>query len=316
MIEMKGTVIKSTGSWCTVRTEQGDVYDCKVRGNFRIRDLRATNPVAVGDSVKFSLPSSEDGLLAEPTGQIDEIYGRKNYIIRRASNLSKEYQIIASNIDQVFLIITVNYPVTTTTFIDRFLVTTEAYQIPCVLVFNKTDCYNTKQQARLEELIAVYSAVPYCCISTSAKNGTGLDEIRNMAAGKINLISGHSGVGKSTIINCLEPALHLKVGRISSAHDTGMHTTTNAEMFPLSFGGHIIDTPGIKGFGLLDMEHHEIGHYFPEIFALLPQCQYSNCSHVHEPGCAVKIALADGHIAKSRYLSYLSLLEKDNRYRD
>lgn len=311
----KGIVIKSTGSWFSVKTESGIVVECKLKGNFRIRDLKSTNPVAVGDHVEFSLHDQEGDDPAKPVGLITDIVDRKNYIIRKSPNLSKQYQIIASNIDQAFLVVTVNYPVTTTTFIDRFLASAEAYRIPCIVIFNKIDRYNPAQMGQMQKLLDIYRKIGYRCLETSAKQDQGIDKIRELMKGKTSVFSGHSGVGKSTLINKVEPALNLKTREISDYHEMGKHTTTFSEMFELSFGGFIIDTPGIKGFGVLDMVKEEIGHYFPEIFRLLDKCQYYNCTHTHEPGCEVKRAVAEKEIAESRYLSYLGLLEPDERYR-
>lgn len=311
----KGIVIKSTGSWFTVKTDSGNIVECKIKGNFRIRDLKSTNPVAVGDHVEIILQDQEGDDPAKPVGMITDIVERRNYIIRKSSNLSKQYQIIASNIDQAFLIVTINYPITTTTFIDRFLASAEAYRIPCTLIFNKTDRYSPVQRDQMLKLIEIYENIGYHCLETSAKQNEGIDQIREWMKDKISVFSGHSGVGKSTLINKVEPTLNLKTREISDYHETGKHTTTFSEMFELSFGGYIIDTPGIKGFGMMEMKKEEIGHYFPEIFKRLDKCQYYNCTHTHEPGCEVKRAVSENEIAKSRYLSYLGLLENDEKYR-
>jgi ribosome biogenesis GTPase len=311
----KGIVIKSTGSWFTVKTNSGNIVECKIKGNFRIRDLKSTNPVAVGDHVEIILQDQEGDDPAKPVGMITNIVERRNYIIRKSSNLSKQYQIIASNIDQAFLIVTINYPITTTTFIDRFLASAEAYRIPCTLIFNKTDRYTSVQRNQMLQLIEIYENIGYRCLETSAIQNKGIDQIREWIKDKISVFSGHSGVGKSTLINKVEPILNLKTREISEYHETGKHTTTFSEMFELSFGGYIIDTPGIKGFGMMEMEKEEIGHYFPEIFKRLDKCQYYNCTHTHEPGCEVKRAVSENEIAKSRYLSYLGLLETDEKYR-
>jgi len=312
---VKGIVIKSTGSWFTVKTESGAVAECKLKGNFRIKDLKSTNPVAVGDYVEMVMQEQEGDDPSRPVGMITDIIERKNYIIRKSPNLSKQYQIIASNIDQAFLVVTVNYPVTTTTFIDRFLASAEAYRIPCILIFNKTDRYNIGQLAQMRKFIDIYQNIGYRCLEASAKHDQGISQIREWMKHKTSVFSGHSGVGKSTLINKVEPDLNLKTNEISEYHETGKHTTTFSEMFELSFGGFIIDTPGIKGFGMLEMEKEEIGHYFPEIFKRLDKCQYYNCTHTHEPGCDVKRAVTENEIAKSRYTSYLGLLETDERYR-
>jgi len=308
----KGIVIKSTGSWFTVKSEDNELINCKIKGKFRIQDIKSTNPVAVGDHVEFSISEENDA----QTGLITNIIERKNYIIRKSTNLSKQSHIIASNIDQAFLVVTVNFPVTTSTFIDRFLASAEAYRISCILIFNKIDRYSQTQTEHMESLISVYSEIGYRCLKISARKNIGIDELQELMKNKTNVFSGHSGVGKSTIINTIQPGLNLKTKEISDSHFSGKHTTTFSEMFELDFGGFIIDTPGIKGFGMLEMESWEISHYFPEMFKLLDGCQYYNCSHTHEPGCAVKNAVAEGKIAKSRYVSYLGLLEDDEKYRN
>ncbi|MCW0481468.1 ribosome small subunit-dependent GTPase A [Gaoshiqia sediminis] len=310
-----GIVIKSTGSWYCVKTESGKTVDCKIKGNFRIKDIKSTNPIAVGDRVTFKYLEMEGEETAKPVGLITEITDRKNYIVRKSPNLSKQSHIIAANIDQAFLVVTINYPVTTTTFIDRFLASAEAYRIPCSLIFNKTDRYNSEQTRQMDELIELYEKIGYRCLKTSTKTKSGLNQLKKWMTDKTNVFSGHSGVGKSTLINSVEPGLNLKTKEISDYHQTGQHTTTYSEMFELSFGGYIIDTPGIKGFGMLDMEKEEIGHYFPEIFKRLEKCQYYNCTHTHEPGCEVKRAVLDNEIAESRYYSYLGLLQSDEKYR-
>jgi ribosome biogenesis GTPase len=313
----KGIVIKSTGSWYTVKAENGEKVECKIKGNFRLKGIRSTNPIAVGDHVEFKLAEkeSEDNTNVI-NGLITNIVERKNYIIRKSPNLSKQSHIIASNIDESFLVVTINYPVTTTTFIDRFLVSAEAYRIPCTLIFNKTDRYNYEQTKLMEELIELYEKIGYRCLRTSAKKNIGMDTLKSRMKNKTNVFAGHSGVGKSTLINTIEPGLNLKTKEISDYHQTGKHTTTFSEMFELSFGGYIIDTPGIKGFGVLEMEKEEISHYFPEMFKLLEKCQYYNCTHTHEPGCEVKKYVNEGEIADSRYFSYLGLLNTDDKYRN
>ena len=310
----KGLVIKSTGSWYTVEDESGEVYECKIKGTFRIKGIKSTNPVAVGDKVEFSVQNNADGQ-TKKIGLISSISERKNYIIRRSSNLSKQSHIIAANIDQAVLVVTLNYPVTTTTFIDRYLASAEAYRIPVLLVFNKTDRYNRKQLEELESLMSIYIKIGYECLTTSAKSFSGIPELKEAVRNKINVINGHSGVGKSTLINILQPGLNLKTKEISDYHNTGKHTTTYSTLYKLDSGGYIIDTPGIKGFGMLEMEPWEISHYFPEIFKISKNCQYNNCSHTHEPGCAVKVAVDDKKIAASRFISYLGLLEADDKYR-
>jgi ribosome biogenesis GTPase len=312
----KGIVVKSTGSWYTVKTNDGNLIECRIKGNFRIKGIRSTNPIAVGDQVELSEQKEDNNLEGAVRGLITNIIERKNYIIRKSPNLSKESHIIAANIDQAFLIVTVKYPVTTTTFIDRFLVSAEAYRIPCRIIFNKIDLYNEAQTALMNSLIGVYEAVGYQCLKISAKRNIGIEELKMMMKDKTNVFSGHSGVGKSTIINSVQPGSMLKTGIISDSHHSGKHTTTYSEMIDLDFGGFIIDTPGIKGFGLLEMVKEEISHYFPEMFQLLNNCQYYNCTHTHEPECAVKKAVADGQIAQSRYDTYLGLLNTEDKYRN
>ena len=311
----KGLVIKSTGSWYTVEDENGELFECKIKGNFRIKGIKSTNPVAVGDHVSFTEVKSTETNENKRVGLISSIADRKNYIIRRSSNLSKQSHIIAANIDQAVLVATINFPVTTTTFIDRYLVSAEAYRIPVLLVFNKVDLYDYKHLNDVKRLISVYEKIGYKCLTTSARNKSGLDDLKTEIQNKINVISGHSGVGKSTLINLLQPGLNIKTEDISEAHKTGKHTTTYSTLYKLNIGGYIIDTPGIKGFGMLDMEPWEISHYFPEIFKISKNCQYNNCSHTHEPGCAVKSAVENNQIAYSRYISYLGLLETDEKYR-
>jgi len=311
----KGLVIKSTGSWYTVEDENEELFECKIKGNFRIKDIKSTNPVAVGDRVEFVSVNETDTKTGRKIGLISAISDRKNYIIRRSPNLSKQSHIIAANIDQAVLIVTVNYPITTTTFIDRYLASAEAYRIPVLLVFNKIDRYNEFHKSELRKLIEVYEKIGYRCITTSAKKNTGIDDLKRAVQNKINVFNGHSGVGKSTLLNLLHPGLNIKTSEISDVHQTGKHTTTYSTLYKLSFGGYIIDTPGIKGFGMLEMEAWEISHYFPEIFRISENCQYNNCSHTHEPGCAVKSAVDTGEIAHSRFNSYLGLLEGDDKYR-
>ena len=312
----KGIVIKSTGSWYTVKTEEGNLIESRIKGNLRLKGIRSTNPIAVGDHVEIVESNEDHTIGSQIVGLIHKILPRNNYIIRKSPNLSKESHIIAANIDQAFLIVTIQFPVTTTTFIDRFLVSAEAYRIPCHLIFNKIDLYNEEQMAAMDSLIEIYELAGYQCLKISAKNEIGIDELRQMMTNKTNVFSGHSGVGKSTIINSLQSNIILKTGEISEAHFSGKHTTTNSEMYELDFGGYIIDTPGIKGFGVLEMEKEEISHYFPEIFRLLNECQYYNCTHTHEPHCAVKKSVEEGKIALSRYSSYLGLLEEEEKYRN
>ncbi len=303
---MKGLVIKNTGSWYTVQTDDGQLLDCKVKGNFRLRGIRSTNPVAVGDRVCVS-----EGNF------ITEIEDRRNYIIRKSINLSKQSHIIAANVDQVLLVVTVNRPQTNTTFIDRFLASAEAYRVPVVLIFNKTDLLDDDEKHYQQMLIHLYETVGYECRAISAETGDGIDELLPMLQGKITLLSGNSGVGKSTIINRLVPGVNLRTAEISDAHQMGQHTTTFSEMIPLS-EGWLIDTPGIKGFGTFDMEPEELTSYFKEIFRFSKDCRFSNCTHTHEPGCAVLQALENHYIAQSRYQSYLSMLndKDDSKYRE
>lgn len=311
----KGIVIKSTGSWYTVETENGERFECKIKGKFRIKDIKSTNPVAVGDRVEFTLQSVSSDENQQKIGLISGIEERRNYIIRRSQNLSKQSHIIAANIDQAVLVVTLNFPVTTTTFIDRYLASAEAYRIPVLIVFNKVDRYNQEELAGLENLTELYQKIGYKCLNTSAITLAGIEALKNALKDKINVFNGHSGVGKSTLINILEPGLKLKTMDISDSHRTGKHTTTFTTLYKLHFGGYIIDTPGIKAFGMLEMEAWEISHYFPEIFSKAKKCQYSNCSHTHEPDCAVKKAVETGEIATSRFISYLGLLEADDKYR-
>lgn len=308
---MQGLVIKNTGSWYTVKTVEGSVVECKIKGNFRLKGIRSTNPVAVGDHVEIELNSQN-------TAFITAIGDRKNYIIRKSQNLSKQSHIIAANVDQAFLVVTVERPQTSTTFIDRFLATAEAYSVPVVLVFNKTDLLDDSLMRYQRMMTDLYETVGYKCVAVSAETGEGMDELMEMLRDRITLLSGHSGVGKSTMINRLLPGVNLRTAEISDAHNTGMHTTTFSEMLPLPGGGYIIDTPGIKGFGTFDMEPEELTSYFKEIFRFSKDCRFSNCTHTHEPGCAVLKAVEDHYIAASRYQSYLSMLDdKDgNKYRE
>jgi ribosome biogenesis GTPase len=309
---MTGVVYKSTGSWYTVKTEEGEVYSCRIKGKFRLEGIKSTNPVAVGDHVEFDIETKGD----ETVGVITAIADRRNYIVRRSVKLSKQTHIIASNIDLAFLLVTINNPVTFPAFIDRFLVTAEAYDIQAVLIFNKIDTYNEEEMYELEALKALYEDIGYPCLKISAKQGDGVEQVREMMKGKVSMFSGHSGVGKSTLINTLEPGLELRTSEISVQHQQGQHTTTFAEMFDLSFGARIIDTPGIRGFGVVEMDKEEIGDYFPEFFRLKAQCKFNNCLHLEEPKCAVKAALEAEELSWSRYRSYLQLLEgEDDVYR-
>ena len=308
---MIGTIIRTTGSWYTVKTDEGQLFECKVKGTFRLKGIRSTNPVAVGDVV--TITPGVDG----QTAFIDGIEDRRNYIIRRASNLSKQSHIIAANVDMAALVVTIAHPETSTTFIDRFLASAEAYRVPVLIIFNKTDLYDEAELRRLDALVALYRSIGYTCLVCSATEGDGLDEVRAELQGKTTLLSGNSGVGKSTLLNLLVPEAEAKTADISVAHDMGMHTTTFSQMFFMPQGGALIDTPGIKGFGTFDMEREEVSHYFREIFSISDDCRFGNCTHTHEPGCAVLQAVAEGRIAKSRFTSYLSMLEDkdENRYR-
>jgi len=308
-----GTVYKSTGSWYTVKSSEGVFYECRIKGKFRAQGIKSTNPVAVGDRVEFELETIGD----ETLGIIHEIGERKNYIVRKSVKLSKQTHIIASNLDQVFLLVTLNNPQTFTTFIDRFLVTAEAYEIPAVLLFNKMDMYGKEEKSEVDHLMEAYTKIGYRCIQIEAKTGINVGEVKKLMLGNTSMFAGHSGVGKSTLVNALEPGLKLKTAEISEQHMQGQHTTTFAEMYDLSFDARIIDTPGIKGFGIVDMEKYEIGNYFPEFFALRAACKFNNCLHLDEPKCAVKDALENNEVAVSRYRSYVQMLtgEEDSPYR-
>lgn len=309
---MVGIVYKSTGSWYTVKSENGVFYNCKIKGKFRIKGIKSTNPVAVGDRVHFEVETIGDDTI----GIIHKIENRKNYIIRKSVNLSKQTHIIAANLDQVFLLVTLNNPPTYPVFIDRFLITAEAYEIPAVLLFNKVDTYTPEETDEIKFLAALYRNIGYTCIGISAVTGKNVDTVKEMMIGKTSMFSGHSGVGKSTLVNAIEPTLDIKTKKISEQHLQGQHTTTFAEMFDLSFNARIIDTPGIKGFGIVDMEKEEIGNYFPEFFKLKQHCKFNNCIHIDEPKCAVKDALEAGDIAWSRYQSYLQMVKgEDENYR-
>ncbi|MFZ0596028.1 MAG: ribosome small subunit-dependent GTPase A [Flavobacterium sp.] len=305
---MTGLVYKSTGSWYTVKSEQGDFIECRMKGKFRMKGIKSTNPIAVGDIVDYELEETSDAL----TGTIFNIHERKNYIVRKSVNLSHQMHIIASNIDRVFLLITINNPPTTFNFIDRFLVTAEAYNIETILVFNKIDTFDEPTLDDQLYMQYVYQQIGYKCLRVSSTEMKGIDELKEMMIGKVSMFSGHSGVGKSTLVNAMEPSLHLKTKTISEASKQGQHTTTFAEMYDLSFNAKIIDTPGIKGFGIVDMEKEEISGYFPEFFKLKDQCKFNNCLHKEEPHCAVKTALERDEIAWSRYNSYLKILEGDD----
>lgn len=307
----KGIVIKSTGSWYSVKdTKSGEVISCTIRGKLRTEGIKSTNPLTVGDYVKYNVPDNTE------TGIIYQIFDRKNYIVRKSTNLSKQTHILAANIDQAVLMVTLKNPVTYSVFIDRFLITTEAYNIPAKLIFNKIDLYDDKEKQLLNEYIKAYELAGYECIQTSVTQKINIEKITQLLKNKITLIAGNSGVGKSSLINFIDPALHLKTNEISSYHKSGKHTTTFAEMFDLSVGGSIIDTPGIRGFGLHDIKKEELFHYFPEIFKASENCKYYNCTHVHEPGCAVKIAVEENKIHPMRYHNYLNILsDKETKHR-
>jgi ribosome biogenesis GTPase / thiamine phosphate phosphatase len=298
---VNGIVIRTTGSWHTVRTATGDIYECKLKGLFRIKGLKATNPIAIGDRVEFDPPANQNH------GNIHKILDRKNYIIRKSTKLSKTVHIIASNIDRAFVVATLAFPRTSTGFIDRFLVTAEAYKIPVTILFNKTDIYDKDFKGQMDDLCKMYEKIGYSCFGISALKGDNMLLVKEAMQDKVSLIAGHSGVGKSAIINTLDPGLKLKTGEISYYHQKGKHTTTFAEMHPLSFGGYIIDTPGIKEFGLVDFYREELTHYFPEMFSLLGNCHFHNCAHIHEPHCAVRDAVEAGEISESRYNNYLNM---------
>lgn len=302
IVEISGVIIRSTGSWYEVRTPQGEVVSCTVKGKFKIAGIKSTNPIAVGDKVIFSMNERED------TAVIHSILARQNYIIRKSTNLSKQTHIIAANIDYAFLVITLHQPRTSAGFIDRFLLTAGAYHIPVVLVFNKSDLNNDEDNQRVKEWTLLYENLGYKTLVTSAFTGFGLENLKELMQGHTSLFSGHSGVGKSALVNAIQPEIQLKTAEISTFNQKGKHTTTFAEMHPLSFGGYIIDTPGIKEFGIVDLELPDVGGYFPEIKNLMRQCKFHNCMHLKEPNCAVKLAVENGIIAASRYNSYVSVV--------
>ncbi len=308
---MRGIVIKNTGSWYSVRTEDGQIIESKIKGNFRLKGIRSTNPIAVGDWVHIVVNQEGSAL-------ITEIEDRRNYIIRKSPNLSKQSSILAANLDQAVLIVTVNYPETSTTFIDRFLAGAEAYRVPVIIVFNKRDILSDDERRYERLLMTLYETIGYQCLSLSAETGEGFDALRACLKDKVTLLSGHSGVGKSTLANRLIPGAAQRTAAISDAHNTGMHTTTFSEMLDLPGGGYLIDTPGIKGFGTFDIERNELTSYFRDIFRFAKDCRFSNCTHTHEPGCAVRQAVADHYIAESRYQSYLGMLDDkdENKYRE
>lgn len=299
---MQGLVIRNTGSFYQVKTSDGEIVNCRIKGKFRIQGIKSTNPVAVGDYVTFSVTPEGEGL-------ISEIAERKNYVVRRPANLSKQRHIIAANVDQALLIVTVNYPETSTTFIDRFLATCEAYRVPAKIIINKKDLYSEEELEYMRNLMFLYEQIGYQCFAVSALTGEGVENIRSLLSGSVSLLSGNSGVGKSSLINAVCPDFKAKTGEISEIHNKGMHTTTFSEMFELDEGTYLIDTPGIKGFGTIDFEKDEVGHFFPEIFRISKDCRFGNCTHVHEPGCAVIKAVEESYISQSRYNSYLSVME-------
>lgn len=307
---MHGLIIKNTGSWYTVKTDDGRIVESKVKGNFRLKGIRSTSPVAVGDYVDIIMN-------AEGTALISAIDDRKNYIIRKASNLSKQSQIIAANLDLALLVITIKQPETSTTFIDRFLAGAEAYRVPVVLVFNKTDLLNDDERRYQQQMAELYETIGYPCVEISAETGMGITQLQTLLKQKVTLVSGNSGVGKSTLINAIIPHADQRTAEISNAHGTGMHTTTFSEMIELTEGGYLIDTPGIKGFGTFDIEREELTSYFKEIFKFSKDCRFNNCTHTHEPGCAVIQAVENHYISASRYQSYLNMLEDkdDSKYR-
>ena len=308
---MHGFVIKNTGSWYIVRCDDGALVPCKIKGNFRLKGIRSTSPVAVGDNVHIT--DVQDG-----SAYITEIEDRKNYIIRKASNLSKQSHILAANLDQVLLVVTLHHPDTSTTFIDRFLASAEAYRIPVVLLFNKCDLYDEAEMNEVRHLQTVYQQINYDCRTISVMKGWGIDDLKALLKDKVTLLAGHSGVGKSALLNSLKPDADVRTAPISDAHDAGMHTTTFSELFDLPDGGSLIDIPGVKGFGTFDFDKMEVSHYFREIFNVGAECRYSDCTHTREPGCAVLRALEEGRIAESRYQSYLSMLgdQDESKYRE
>ena len=304
---MRGLVYKSTGSWYSVKTPSNEQFDCRIKGKFRLDGIKSTNPIAVGDYVDFELEKNSDVI----TGVINNICERKNYVLRKSVNLSKQTHILASNIDIVFLIITISSPVTSTNFIDRFLLTSNAYSINTVLLFNKIDLLDEAEKKVLKKLIEIYTNIGYKCFEISAKNQYNTDKVKFLMKDNISMFGGHSGVGKSTLINSLQPNLNLRTNNISVQHSQGQHTTTNAELFDLDFGAKIIDTPGIRGFGIVDFNKGDIKNYFPEFYKLINQCKFNDCMHVNEPKCIIKQYVEDGKIAISRYENYLQILEDD-----
>ena len=305
---MEGTVYKSTGSWYTVKTDTGTLISCRIKGKFRTDQISSTNPVAVGDRVTISIDENPE------EGVIHHIHDRKNYIVRKSVNLSKQIHILAANIDIAFLLITLNNPVTYPAFIDRFLATAKAFGIEVVLLFNKEDSYTSKEMTELRQLKSVYDDIGYHCVEISALKGTNVDQVKTLMACKVCMLSGHSGVGKSTLVNTLAPMLDIKTKAISDQHQQGQHTTTHAELHELDFGAKIIDTPGIRGFGMITFLPQELGDYFVEFFERKSQCKFNDCLHIDEPKCAIKLAVESGHIASSRYRSYTQILAGDDQH--
>jgi len=307
---LKGTIYKSTGSWYKVKAENGEFYNCKTRGKLRKQNIKSTNPAAVGDIVEFEAD------IAAKTGQINNINDRKNYIIRKSSNLSKQSHIIAANVDQAIIMVSLTKPKTTSLFVDRFLVSNEAYSIPSIIIINKIDLYDNKLKKEHHQFVNIYKNAGYNCIETSVVNNTNLSKVKNIFQNKITVLAGNSGVGKSSLIKKIDPSINLRIGEISDYHKSGKHTTTFSEMFEFVFGGKIIDTPGIKGYGLINFEKEEIYHFFPEIFEEAKHCKFHNCLHVKEPGCEVRNAVKNNKISLSRYNNYLSILfDENSKYR-
>jgi ribosome biogenesis GTPase len=307
---MRGVVVKSTGSWYQVKTQEGHLIQCRIKGKFRLEGIKHTNPIAVGDFVEYEIENNNE----QNTAVIHKIYDRKNYIIRKSSNLSKQTHIIASNIDQALLVAALVQPQTSLGFIDRFIMTAEAYHIPTIIVFNKSDLYEGALKDILNETMSIYQNIGYTCFETSVLSGQNTDKLKSILKDKTTLVAGHSGVGKSSLLNHISPGLNLKTGDISNFSQKGTHTTTFAEMFELSFGGSIIDTPGIKEFGIVDFNESEISHYFKEMRPYITQCRFNNCKHLNEPGCAVKEAVGNGKIAQERFNSYMNILTKKDYY--
>ena len=307
---MIGVVVKSTGSWYQVKTQDGNYVQCRINGKFRLEGIKHTNPIAVGDQVDYEIETNNE----QHTGVINKIHDRKNYIIRKSSNLSKQTHIIASNIDQALLVASLVQPQTSLGFIDRFIMTAEAYHIPTILIFNKADLYKGPLADILDETMSMYRKIGYQCLETSVVNGKNTEQLKLMLKDKTTLVAGHSGVGKSSLLNSISPGLNLKTGDISNFSQKGTHTTTFAEMFELSFGGNIIDTPGIKEFGIVDFNESEISHYFKEMRPYITKCRFNNCKHLNEPGCAVKEAVGNGEIAQERFESYINILTKKDYY--